>query len=254
MSRKSRQQSDRPGATPSSIGSNQETPESGSGALANDPFWKKAWRWTGRNNSQLLLVVALLLFAVNAGLWVTGKAALTYWTRAFMYCKEAIIVGGGSKPREPTQAATLAVSFRNSGKTPARKVAVNVNFCSEPDQLPQDFSYPLGKPQPPMLVAPEGTAQVAMLLPESLLLDIETNKRKMFVYGDVLYKDIFNTWHKTEFCLRYGGFVLNEDNLEIKTHLFFNCEQHNCDDKDCPEKWGSNDAGCRHFWEPAGVK
>jgi hypothetical protein len=103
-----------------------------------------------------------------------------------------------------------------------------------------------------MLVAPEGTAQVAMLLPEPLLLDIETNKRKMFVYGDVLYKDIFNSWHKTEFRLRYGGFVLNEDNLEIKTHLFFNCEQHNCDDKDCPEKWGSNDAGCRHFWEPTG--
>ncbi len=91
MSRKTKQQSDRPGVTPP-FDSNQEPPESGSGALANDPFWKKAWRWTGRNNSQLLLVVALLLFAVNAGLWVTGKAALTYGTRAFMYCKQAIIV------------------------------------------------------------------------------------------------------------------------------------------------------------------
>jgi hypothetical protein len=163
--------------------------------------------------------------------------------RAFVYAKDPFLIGDGEKPGTTlTKPAFLVVNLPNSGETLARHATININYCLTMGGLPEAFAFsPSPKNQSPILIAPKTESQSSFELPAAVLADIEADKRTLFVYGQVSYQDIFDIWHKTEFCTQYRGFVLNDDG-SIEKLIFSACPEHNCQDNDCPDKWG--DALC----------
>ena len=199
-----------------------------------------------------IAIFTVVYSLVTVALYHVARETMTVSQRAFVFCKEALIVGDGNKPGEvsPDRPALLIVTTPNSGDTPARQVVTSLNFCARPGPLPENFSYPSPAGEPdvgPGLVAPKTQSQTGTILPASTLRDIETARRKLFVYGDIKYLDIFNVWHKTEFCLVYGGMVLKDDGT-IDRHYFNSCAEHNCDDEDCPKEWGQPGVTCYTDW------
>jgi len=64
----------------------------------------------------------------------------------------------------------------------------------------------------------------------------------MVVYGSIDYEDIFDDWHRTDFCFDYRGYLMKPDNSGIEKLIWSACPKHNCYDKDCPQTYG--DVGC----------
>jgi hypothetical protein len=163
--------------------------------------------------------------------------------RAFVYARDPFLIGDGGKPGEPSnKPAWLVVDLPNSGETPARKVATNLNYCATIGELPDDFSFPPSPlSQPELMLAPKSEGQTSVELPDTLFADLEKEARTLYVYGVISYEDIFDQWHQTEFCAQYRGYVLKTDGTMDKL-VFAACKKHNCHDKDCPKSWG--DAPC----------
>ena len=196
--------------------------------------------------SASVLSVVIVQAVIYHRQWGVMERTLIFSERAFVYAKEAIIVGGRNMPDRPrpTYPAFIAVTIENTGNTPARNLTVDVNACAIPAELPPDFSYPsfaktLGSPT---LIGPRAGSQITLPIEDVILGDVYARRRNLFVYGTVLYVDIFGRARQTQFCFRYNGFSLGKDGNIDKT-IFDPGEGHNCDDENCPEKWGDNDAG-----------
>jgi hypothetical protein len=191
----------------------------------------------------------LLLFAANGALWMVAKEALVYGNGAFVYGKDVFIIGGRSRPLVPTpnRPAFITVSFANSGNTVARDVMIDINACAKPGELPGDFSYPsfngTAKHRTRTLVPPKGEPQANVSISDEALGSVYGGERNLFVWGTVHYDDIFHAHHATEFCFRFNTFVLDDNGAFTKT-VFGPCDNHNCDDDDCPNSWGNNSANC----------
>jgi hypothetical protein len=174
------------------------------------------------------------------------ERTLIFSERAFVYAKEAFFIGGRSKPNQsrPDNPAYVAITFENTGNTPARNLVVDISTCAIVGELPQDFSYPSFAKSPgfPGLIGPRAGSQSVLLLHDGILGEIFSRKRNFFVWGTVTYDDIFGASRRTQFCFRYNGYVLRNDGTIEKT-IFGPGERHNCDDENCPEKWGDNDLG-----------
>jgi hypothetical protein len=215
-------------------------------------FIRKAWDFV-RNPAHSGAVVAILTFVLAiAGIvytvfsilqWSVMRQTMENGERAFVFVKDPFLVGDGGKPGVPSgKPAWLAMNLMNSGETPARDAKVAFDYCATAGELPDNFSFAPGPTkQPIMLLAPKSEGQTSFQLPDTVLYDLEAGKRNLFVYGEVSYTDIFGEWHKTEFCSKYRGFVLNMDGTMDK-FIWSACDKHNCHDGDCPEKWG--DAPC----------
>jgi hypothetical protein len=63
------------------------------------------------------------------------------------------------------------------------------------------------------------------------LTDVEGGTSNLFVYGDGMYQDVFDDWHKIEYCFQFAGSVVHKDGT--KEYMFFQGPMHNCADDDC---------------------
>jgi hypothetical protein len=188
---------------------------------------------------RIALGVAAFLLAVTSYQACLTRTALHDSERAFVYMKDPFIVGDGIKDHSSLgRKAFLVIDLPNSADTPARKVVVNTNYCATTSGLPDDFSYPPGTDEPPMMLPPKASGQTSFPVTEDLLLDIENSRKYLFVYGAVSYEDIFDEWHVTEFCSQYRGYVLNTDGT-LDKFIFAACKKHNCHDGDCQKYWGA---------------
>jgi len=177
-------------------------------------------------------------------MYVTAKQELKVSHRAFIYAEDPFLIGDGGIPGVPDKRpAFLTINLHNSGDTPARKALVDTNYCVTSGVMPNNFSFPTSlNKQPQLLLPPKEYGQTSFQLPNSILADIEKEAKKLTVYGTVSYEDVFDEWHRTDFCVEYRGFVMKPDNTSVEKLVWSACPIHNCHDGDCPKKYG--DAPC----------
>jgi hypothetical protein len=229
-----------------------ETPPSNDGTMDRingEKKTKKAKKrfWIDYEASEkfsfVIAVFSVIYSLVTIGLYRVASRSMKVSERAFISIEDPFLVGDGGKPNVLSgKPSWIVTNLKNSGQTPARNVSTNVNYCATGSELPSDFSFPPSPAfNPKMVIAPKSAGQTSFNLPDSVLMDIEAGKRNLFVYGTVSYEDIFGGLHRTEFCTKYRGFVLNTDGTMDK-FIWSACDRHNCYDDDCQESWG--DLGC----------
>ena len=152
--------------------------------------------------------------------------------RAFLYATGAEII---EDPANPT-VDHLNIHLQNSGITQARSAVVVGNVCTRATDLPKDFSYPTftQAPRAGGTIPPKAEPIIIVDLGKSQTQQTKTHQTKMFVWGDLTYRDVFNVKHLTEFCMAYRG-------QQGSQTLFDPCLKHNCEDDQCPAQWGTND-------------
>lgn len=174
-----------------------------------------------------------------------ARQALHNDERAFLYQKSQELHIFAHKPGEEFPGnVTLIIKVNNSGETAARRAITKVDFCQRLGGPPKDFNYPFNRQElPPILVAPKSDATISIPIPNDIWRNLELNKTDMIFYGEVLYLDIFNIRHRVQFCRRYSGVVVSRDGT-IENYQWADCEEHNCDDDDCPKQWGKAGVEC----------
>lgn len=99
----------------------------------------------------------------------------------------------------------IHVNVMNSGQTIARRYAHNINVVAL-DRVPDDFRYADRFPgaSPTGTVAPGAST---FLLGEVAIQDIVAafdGRKEAIIYGWLEYDDVFETRHRTEFCMKIG--------------------------------------------------
>ncbi len=122
------------------------------------------------------------------------------------------------------QKPSVTLEIVNSGKTPGTmEVATAVSWGSETPH----FDVPSSPRVSRMVVAP-GVTVTTQCLPKAPMekqddIDlIHMSLSYVFVYGLLIYNDIFGQEHRTEFCFR-----ITEDKLKKKPFLMTACETGN---------------------------
>lgn len=97
----------------------------------------------------------------------------------------------------------------NTGQTPARKVTYQAVAAILPTPLPDDFNFPPGIPTSGRGdLGSQGhfvmNAIVSEFVDDISVEDIKNgNQQSLYVWGTIVYEDIFNKLRQTKFCLRY---------------------------------------------------
>ena len=141
------------------------------------------------------------------------------------------------------------VKVTNSGQTPALLIERQVGLELLPPQTPDQIEA-LDK-----LVPEEGIAIISAdnsqpitrnadrVTPEQLGKIVETEELRVYVYGHVLFEDIFSRPQRTDFCHFYTGFRTATDGRGIKSYPGFEA-------KPCPARNRiSRDGPFWAFWE-----
>jgi hypothetical protein len=211
---------------------------------AKQPWYKTAQGW------KVALEIVAIPFAVGYAIvtyfqWHDVRSNFKISQRAFVYAQDPILIGDGGMPGvRSDRPAFLIVDLMNSGDTPARNGTSDINFCAvEQKIIPGNFAFPKNEDKKAkLLIGPKSGGHVGIELPLDTLADIEAGRKTMIVYGGISYQDIFDKWHRTEFCYDYRGFMLNKEGTGIEKLIWSDFNRHNCNDEDCPENYG--DVGC----------
>lgn len=123
--------------------------------------------------------------------------------------ERAYVVAGGiryiSHPSPTGLFWRMRPSWINRGATPTRKVRVSVGYELRDDDLPGDFDF-VGSLPPRIATVnlhQDGGSIEANPIDyyASDLLLIATGKRRLFVFGQCDYEDVFGRSHTTRFCV-----------------------------------------------------
>lgn len=117
--------------------------------------------------------------------------------------------------------------IKNFGHTSANSINVNyvLTVLESPILESMDLSLPLQDKQDSAAILP-GQAYIFTAILDRLLSDEEiseikeTGPRKLFLYGTVKYRDVFENWHYTNFC-KFGSWDV-KDNFQT-----VNVQRHN---------------------------
>ena len=130
---------------------------------------------------------------------------------------------------------TLNVS--NAGATTARQVQAITNIVTIPHGDLEAFGYVDQKHGKgvTIAIAPRGAATLgprAVLRSDIEQLDNRDHKDIIY-WGTIQYIDVFDTPHRTEFCVDYTG-TSRKKEADAPTPSGIACPSHNCVDEDCP--------------------
>jgi hypothetical protein len=205
-----------------------------------------------------------ILFKGKSGMWTaifTGVLTVfTYylWDVAektgemAVSTQRAFISAGGNlsfmarvvRPEDKGKVSQLQtlITWENSGSTPTKTGLTVVSFQPwDKEQLPDGFGFPDTGPKNPIVIPPKGTGATGIPVPIGYLQDVRDRKNKLFVWGAIVYEDIFPNTPKrlTEFCFKlFDVSSSNPDMSDTKTNIKWSsdaCTQHNCYDENCPD-------------------
>lgn len=102
------------------------------------------------------------------------------------------------------------IVFTNFGQTPAYDVVVRCRSTTiRPEGImPQMISYADIETTEPVVRGPKSSMAkgIHTILEEDELTAIQKEEFVIWIYGDLKYRDAFNRWRTTEFCLRVWRF------------------------------------------------
>ncbi len=204
----------------------------------NPLFKDKSAMWTA-------IFTAVLVFFTRQLVEVTDRIDETtrISQRAFVSFKfvlggQKILSTDGKWVNEQVLAA-----WENSGTTPATNGSSSFNGESWPHDLPKEFDFPDGSIRP-FVLGPKGIGSTPVIVSTQELDAVRRNKSRLFLWGWVLYHDVFpnTTKHLSEFCVELTNVIpLNPAKVDFTdpTAEFSwqttTCPRHNCYDQDCPD-------------------
>jgi hypothetical protein len=178
------------------------------------------------NYTKWLAIFTMFLVLATIGLFISGersvqvarinalaaresadvaKTALISAQRAFLYInlfEQSVI----------NQEFRILPQWKNSGSTPANQLTMWANWKTFPGEIPSDFTYPdLGPGGAPAVkkdrnawyLGPQSTSYAEILkIPITAMEEVRVGKLRLFVWGWVEYRDIFEgtPLHRSEFC------------------------------------------------------
>jgi hypothetical protein len=118
---------------------------------------------------------------------------------------------------------TFGVTFMNSGKTPARKLAVRMHIDVVPANQEVTPTYPTMTTKSSVSVLqPGGRNNIHVLSDEAvtqaLIEALRNGSQIVYIFGEITYEDIFSRSHRTTFCMYI------RENLEV---VPTNCHYYN---------------------------
>jgi hypothetical protein len=168
----------------------------------------------------------------------------------------------------------VGMVWNNNGETPARNVTIKLGANAFSPDIPEQFDYPLGDKIPVVVGAKAGYG-TNIQIPRDVIIDGFNSKKRIFVWGDALYNDVFDDSPRlSEFCveLTHLTFVpmptspspptptvqqtsgvapsavapnatplanapvdFNSGQFQWVGFQWQQCRSHNCYDKDCPD-------------------
>lgn len=111
----------------------------------------------------------------------------------------------------------IKIELQNVGKTPALDEASVNNLTNHPigDPMPTFNGYSRADAGPPITLMPNaiavaeiatdkpGTRGVPVILSDADIININSGKVQLFLYGTIWYSDTFGKSHRTDYCLQY---------------------------------------------------
>jgi hypothetical protein len=162
-------------------------------------------------------------------------------------------------------AQEIELVWSNNGETPARDAVVRTNANAFYPDIPEEFDFPLGK-KVHVVVGPKSVYGTNLQVPRQVISDAVHNEKRIFIWGDVLYKDAFpkSPERLTEFCVELTHLTIGMMQQTAKTPSNGNavtrsqpsgpsvididspsaalvgfqwrqCPAHNCYDEDCKD-------------------
>jgi len=168
--------------------------------------------------------------------------------KPFVYIKDIHLAGGGANGRGQWFAV---ITFDNSGATQARKVIVKnfglymVEPCPCPSgEFPSSYSGNL-KDQSVGLITPHSSSGVATTVDADKVGKLRTPiKGSLFIFGDLLYCDIYGTSHLTRFSQHFVAYH-SPTNTSPEAFDFGPTIGHNCDDDSCSD-YDASSSECKN--------
>ena len=168
----------------------------------NDPPESKSSMVIATSTVLYTVVTALLLGAVITQI-------LAYWAkeRAWMIMS----IGNGnarSIDENGRQFLEFTGDIKNYGQSPAiiTKTEHSASIIKREEQLPTHPQY-LARPEvsyfAPDPIVPQGGSPVYWKITKEAMAEICTGQRNLYIFGRVIYKDIFGRNRETRYCFRY---------------------------------------------------
>jgi len=138
-------------------------------------------------------------------------------------------------------AEQVLVVWANSGETPARTGLSQSNWQAWPYELPDGFNFPdlATSDKRPFVLSPKGIGSTPLVIPMENFDSVIQGKSHTFVWGWVVYHDIFQgtSKHLTEYCVELANIRATKpdvtDPTADLTWQTTTCKEHNCYDEDC---------------------
>jgi hypothetical protein len=189
--------------------------------------------WTALATIAIAIFTLTLKLATDK-LWTAGRDALVTTERAFVWLNEFYTDDWIVSPRAQSfefSRLILKLQWRNSGDTPTRDMAVQVDWTDLPGDLPTDFTYNYRNPPFRMFLAPQATewSEPVRITSATANTALRGNTN-IYIWGRVDYRDIFDDTPPrfTEWCYQ----MLIEDVKRAPRFQFIAYGPHNRSDED----------------------
>jgi hypothetical protein len=152
-----------------------------------------------------LAITSFLLFGI--GLWQVAitRMVARKQLRAYVFVADVEIFGAG------TDKAQAAVLIRNTGQTPAHNVTVSTKACAF--NFPGEVTFeptPVGPDSSRFVFGPDSLGRRNIPLHTIIgtpraVTALKAGNGVLYVYGEILYKDVFGKGRRTQFRHVIGG-------------------------------------------------
>jgi hypothetical protein len=226
-------------------------------------FKNKSGVWTAIFTG-LLTVFTFLLYRVSERSNETARTS----ERAFRSSERAFLSFNGprvdSRENTPDGRWTrqeFLLDWTNSGNTPAKAVVIQTGGQPFLGDLPTGFEFPLASPKTATVVGPKAHYATSVHISREMLEQSWKGQGvRLFIWGSVLYKDIFPTDPErlTDFCIELTHLALgvpssappesrrpdqisaapasfDNPNATLTGYQWQACKEHNCYDEDCKD-------------------
>jgi hypothetical protein len=156
----------------------------------------------------------------------------------------------------------IALLWINGGNTAARDAVIQTNAAPFFPDIPEGYTFPLALPKTKVVIGPKGTYGTNIIVSKDVIADYWHSKKRIFIWGDVVYKDVFfeQPDRLTEFCVELTHLAVNQlapstgpagkilptitapqqtdverASAALAAFQWQQCPEHNCYDEDCKD-------------------
>ena len=155
---------------------------------------KKIWNFLFANKAAMWTAVftgVLTLFTVKMWQVADTNSQTTRSSQRALMNLQGFVLGPRLNSSGHWVSQEVYLNWVNTGDTAAKTAIFQSAVKPELEELREGFDFPLAPDKTEGVVAPKGTFAVTLQIPVDQLMDAWNNKTKLFLWGDVVYKDVF---------------------------------------------------------------